>query len=142
MKNEYPRQPCVAVGAVVFNAGRVLLVRRGHPPSQDLWAIPGGSVKLGETLQAAAQREIMEETGLSIRAREPVFSFDYIETDEDGRVRFHYVIVDLAAEYIAGDLKAGDDAAEARWILPAQLKTLAVNATTRQLLKEHFGFGG
>ena len=65
----------VAVGAVVFNDKRVLLVRRGQPPSEDLWAIPGGKVGLGETLQAAAEREIREETGVSIRALEPVMPF-------------------------------------------------------------------
>ncbi|MBW2439133.1 MAG: NUDIX domain-containing protein, partial [Deltaproteobacteria bacterium] len=59
----------VAVGAIVFENDRVLLVRRGQPPSQDLWAIPGGRVKLGETLQEAAEREILEETGITIRAR-------------------------------------------------------------------------
>ena len=100
-KNDYPGHPRVAVGAVVFKDERVLLVRRGQPPSEDLWAIPGGSVEIGETLQEAAEREILEETGIKIRAGEPVFTFDVIERDRTGKIRFHYVIVDLVADYTA-----------------------------------------
>ena len=115
-ENGYPQQPVVAVGAIVFEKDRVLLVRRGQPPSQDLWAIPGGRVKLGETLQEAAEREILEETGIRIRAGEPVYTFDYIERDGTSRPRFHYVIVDLRADFIDGELRAGDDAADVRWV--------------------------
>jgi len=137
----YPKRPRVAVGAVVFKDDRVLLVRRGRAPAKGMWAIPGGSMELGETLQAAAEREIFEETGIVIRAGEPVFTFDVIERDEDGRIRFHYVIVDLLADYIGGALHAGDDAVEARWVSEQALSGLNISSRTRQLLKERFGFG-
>lgn len=140
-KNEYPAQPRVAVGAIVFKDKRVLLVRRGKPPAMDLWAIPGGSVEICETLQRAAEREILEETGITIKALEPVFTFDYIERDESGCARFHYVIIDLTANYISGEPRAGDDAAEARWISPEQMSALSVSSKTRQLLKTRFNFG-
>jgi len=117
-ENRYPGHPRVAVGAFVFKDNRVLLVRRANPPSEDLWAIPGGKVRLGESLKDAAEREIKEETGISIRAQEPVFTFDHIERDGDDRIRFHYVIVDLKADYISGQPRPGDDALEARWISP------------------------
>lgn len=136
----YPDTPCPAVGAVVFKHGAVLLVRRGNAPARGLWAIPGGRVRLGETLQAAAEREILEETGVVIRAREPVFVFDAIERDADGRVQFHYVIVDLAADYLHGEPRAADDAADARWITPAELADLDVNPLTRRLLADQFKF--
>lgn len=140
IENSYPDKPNVAVGAVVFKEERVLLVRRGQPPSEDLWAIPGGSVEIGETLQQAAEREILEETGITIRAEEPVFTFDVIDRDRAGKIRFHYVIVDLAAVYVAGDPKAGDDAAEARWVTAQEIDELPVSAPTVKLLKGKFGF--
>ena len=140
-RKEYPDHPWVAVGAIVFKDSQVLLVRRGKPPAQDLWAIPGGSVEICETLQRAAEREIFEETGITIQALEPVFTFDYIERDEFGCARFHYVIIDLAADYVSGEPRAGDDAAEARWVSSQEIATLKVSSKTRQLLKERFDFG-
>ena len=140
-KNNYPDLPRVAVGAIVFKDKQVLLVRRANPPSQDVWAIPGGNVQLGESLQQAAEREILEETGVRIQAGAPVFTFDYIDRDGAGRVKFHYVIVDMVAEYLSGEPQAGDDAADARWVSPRAIKTLKVSAMTRKLLKTQFGFG-
>ena len=137
----YPGQPCVAVGAIVFKDNKVLLVRRGKPPAENLWAIPGGRVEIGETLREAAEREILEETGITIRALEPVYTFDVIEQDTGGRTRFHYVIVDLTADYIRGEPRAGDDAAAARWISSDELAALKVSSKTRQLLKTRFNFG-
>jgi ADP-ribose pyrophosphatase len=129
------------VGAVVFKEGAVLLVKRGHPPARGVWAIPGGSVRLGETLPEAAERELLEETGVVIRAGDPVLVFDVIERDRGGAVRFHYVIVDLSAEYVCGDPRPGDDAADARWVSADELTDLDVNPATRRLLAEQFNFG-
>lgn len=137
----YPNHPQVAVGAIVFERDRVLLVRRGNAPAEGIWAIPGGKVELGETLQEAAEREIREETGLTIRAHDPVFTFDLVERDDNGRVRFHYVIVDLSADYISGDPIPGDDALEARWISYQEMKDLKVSNPTVYVLKKFFGFG-
>jgi len=133
--------PRVAVGAIVFKDDRILLVQRGKPPAADCWAIPGGSVELGETLQQAAEREILEETGATIRAREAVFTFDVIERDPDGMVRFHYVVVDLMADYVAGDLQAAGDAIDARWVAPTELALLRVSPATLDLLRRRFRFG-
>ena len=140
-EGSFPKRPVIAVGAVVFNDKRVLLVRRGQPPSEDLWAIPGGKVGLGETLQAAAEREIREETGVSIRALEPVYTFDHIERDETGRIRFHYVIVDMRAEYLSGAIRSGDDAREARWVSAEEIANMTVSSRTRDLLHQQFQFG-
>lgn len=137
----YPDSPRVAVGAVVFKDHRVLLVQRGQPPGQGLWAIPGGSVKLGETLQQAAEREILEETGVVIVAQKPKCTFDVVDRDDNGQVRFHYVIVDLTAEYISGEPRPGDDAADVRWIAAQELSSLEVSASTLALLRETFQFG-
>jgi 8-oxo-dGTP diphosphatase len=133
-KREYPERPVVGVGAVVVHEGRVLLVKRGVAPSKGLWAVPGGALELGETLQQGAEREIMEETGVTIRAREPVYAFDFFERDQDRRMRFHFVIVDVAADYIQGDVKGADDAVEARWLSPEELDRLPVSKNTLTLL--------
>lgn len=140
-RSAYPDLPRLAVGAVVFKDRQVLLVRRGRPPGQGQWAIPGGNVRLGETLQQAAEREVLEETGVKVRARQPVYTFDLVERDAGGRVRFHYVIVDLAADYIDGDPRAGDDALEARWVPAGGLEALGVSPNTRSLLRREFKFG-
>lgn len=125
----------VGIGAVVIRDGRVLLIRRGVAPGRGLWAVPGGSLELGETLQQGAEREILEETGITIRAREPIYAFDFFERDPDGRIRFHFVIVDLAADYIRGDVKGADDALEARWLAPGDLDHLPVSKNTLKLLR-------
>ena len=132
----YPERPRVAVGAVVIDDDRILLVRRAKAPSEGEWAIPGGSVELGETLQQAVEREIKEETGVTIRARNPFYTFDVIERDDTGGIRFHYVIVDLMADYISGELKANDDASDARWTSFEELEQIALSPSTRDLLKE------
>ena len=137
----YPQHPRPAVGAVVFKGDRILLVKRGQPPAQGQWAIPGGNIQLGESLQAAAQREILEETGITIKASKPVYTFDAIIEDDDGRIRFHYVIVDLLAEYVKGELRPGDDAADARWVAADELPALNVSAPTLKLLREQLNFG-
>jgi len=137
-KSVYPDAPRPAVGAVVFKNNEVLLVKRGKPPAEGSWAIPGGSVRLGESLQAAAEREIREETGVIIQAGEPIFVFDTIERDDAGQVRFHYIVIDLIAEYVSGEPVPGDDAADARWISASDMDTLEVNIRTRGLLNKFF----
>ena len=137
----YPDSPKVAVGAVVFKERKVLLVLRRNPPAENQWSIPGGCVELGETLQEAAEREILEETGISIRAGETVYTFDVIERDDNGRIRFHYVILDLAADYISGEVKAGDDAVDVSWFSSEDVNDRRVSPATRRLLKECYGFG-
>ena len=137
----YQNYPRVAVGAVVFKEDKVLLVLRGKPPAEKQWSIPGGCVELGETLQEAAEREITEETGIVIHAKKPIYTFDVIERDEDGHIRFHYVIVDLAADYVSGELRAGDDAVDVSWISHKDLNNRNVSDATRKLLEQCYGFG-
>ena len=136
----YPEVPQVAVGAVVFQRGKVLLVLRGLPPSQGLWAIPGGRVEIGESLQAAAQREVLEETGVKVKAGEVVYTFDVIERDACNRVKYHYIIIDVLAELLEPDhvLHAADDAVDAAWFTLAEINQpdLNISTTTRKLLQQ------
>lgn len=134
--------PQLGIGAVVFHQQRVLLVKRAKPPSAHQWAIPGGRVLAGETLQQAAEREIMEETSVRIRANQPVYTFELIEHSTTGELAFHYVIIDLDADYIDGAPRAGDDALEARWFERHELAGINLNQATEKLLREYYHFTG
>ena len=126
---EYPDAPRVGVGAVVLDGDRVLLVQRGQPPSQGKWSLPGGLVHLGERLEDAVRREVTEECGLSVRVLDVCGVIDRIVRDPAGAapvgaapcVRYHWVIVDYGAEPAGGVLRAGSDAADARWVPLADL---------------------
>ena len=119
---EYPVAPMVGVGAVVFLADRVLLVRRSKAPLAGEWSLPGGAVELGETLEEAVVREVVEEAGLRVKPLQAVKAFDHIERDDDGRIRFHYVLVDflcrIDSESFAEptELRHGSDVSDARWV--------------------------
>jgi len=132
--------PVLGVGAIVFRDDCILLVKRKHPPEPARWAIPGGKVRFGENLCKAAEREIHEETGIIIKAREPVYTFEVIERDVGERTMLHYVVIDLLAEYVAGQPEANDDALDAAWVDRATFNNLDVNESTKALLREKYNF--
>lgn len=139
---EYPRAPLVGVGAVVIRDGEeVLLVKRKYEPGKGLWSIPGGLVELGERLRDAVRREILEETGMEVEVEELLDVIDNIVRDEDGRVRFHYVLVDFLAKPLEGSPRASGDAEEARWFKREELKPGELTRTAARLL-EKIGFLG
>lgn len=121
MPRAYPSRPVVGVGAVVWKDDRVLLARRGHPPRQGSWTLPGGAQDVGETVAETAAREIREETGLDIDIVDVVAVVDLIERDEDGRVAYHYTVIDVLAEWRAGEAVAADDAEAVAWVHPDDL---------------------
>ena len=123
---EYPDAPRVGVGAVILDGDRVLLVKRGQPPSQGKWSIPGGLVHLGERIEDAVRREVMEECGVPVRLLGLCGVIDRVRLApenglESSRVHYHYVIVDYVATIEAGVPRAGSDAAEVRWVPIAEL---------------------
>jgi mutator protein MutT len=136
MKREYPERPLVGVGAVIVEAGRVVLVRRAAEPMAGQWSIPGGLLELGETLRAGAAREALEETGLQVEAGEVLEVLDRIVPDASGKPRYHYVLIDFLCRCIGGELIAGGDAAEARWVRESELEGLGVAEAAVQVIRK------
>lgn len=117
----------VGVGAVVVRDGRVLIVRRAHEPCQGEWTLPGGHLHLGESLFDAVRREVKEETGLEAHPAAIVETFERVHRDPDGRVRYHFVIVDFVCESPGGEAVAGSDAEAVAWVTVAELDAYGVS---------------
>ena len=128
MKREYPESPLVGVGAVIVDdhreEKRVLLIRRGTAPLLGEWSLPGGVLECGETLREAVVREAREETGLVVETGEMLGVYERVIRGEQGRVRYHYVLIDFLCRPVGGDLNAGSDAADVRWFTRDELPTL------------------
>ena len=137
---------------MIVDSGRVVVIKRGRPPLMGQWSIPGGLLELGEIVREAVAREALEETGLVVDVGEMVEPrgtivgqpdsgagsvlgvFDRIVPDEAGKVRFHYVLVDVLCFVKSGELKAGEDAAEARWVTGEELQELSIESAARETL--------
>jgi 8-oxo-dGTP diphosphatase len=118
---EYPERPVVGVGAVIEQDGRVVLIRRRFEPLAGQWSLPGGTLELGETLEAGTAREMLEETGLVVEIGPVIEVFDRIMYDDEKRVRYHFVLVDYLCWPISGELKAGSDVDGAVFAGPDEL---------------------
>jgi ADP-ribose pyrophosphatase len=136
MPREYPTHPIPAVGILVVHNQRVLLVQRGREPAYGRWTIPGGVIEVGETLHDAARREMREECGVVVEPSRVLQVYEPIVRDDDGRVRFHYVIIDVLARYVSGEVQHADDALDARWVRVDELEALNVMSEAAQLIRE------
>lgn len=117
----YPTHPQIGIGIILLRGEDVLLIRRGKPPGAGQWSLPGGRQELGETAEAAARRELREETGLECSTLTMVAHADSITSDETGRIEYHYTILDFAGRYEGGEAIPGDDAAACAWVSPDEL---------------------
>ncbi|MEK6986837.1 MAG: NUDIX hydrolase [Candidatus Thermoplasmatota archaeon] len=133
--NEFPERPIPAVSALVFRDGSVLLVKRRDEPNQGRWSPPGGSVELGETVEEAAARETMEETGVAVRPIRVVDVREFLDRNGDGRIRWHYVLVNVLCEYVSGEPYPATDADNARFIPLKELGEYEVTATAQEALE-------
>ena len=141
MNREYPDRPLVGVGGVVVHRNRVLLIQRGGEPLRGEWSIPGGVLELGETLEAAARRELKEETGLEVEPLEVLKVFDRIMR-EGSRVRYHYVIVDYACRLKGGRLAPASDVLEARWVRRQDLPQYHLSKKATSVVLQAFQYFG
>ncbi|OLB83417.1 MAG: NUDIX hydrolase [Acidobacteria bacterium] len=138
MKREYPETPLVGVGAVILDQGRVVLVKRKFPPLAGDWSIPGGRLKIGETLREGVVREAREETGLTVDPVELLGVYDRLLLDEAGRILYHYVLIDFLCRRLTGELQASGDADDARWFSPEEIEKVSLVADTAQVIRLGF----
>jgi ADP-ribose pyrophosphatase YjhB (NUDIX family) len=127
----YPDHPILSVHPIVFKDDRILLVKRAHEPSKGLWSIPGGKIELGETIQAAAQREIGEECGIEIEILSVIQVEDHIIKDKRGRTQYHFVLVFTLANYLSGRIRPASDAEQVRWVEEEALGQLEMHPLAR-----------
>ena len=139
---KFPDRPVAGVGAVIVDQGRVLLVKRGHAPLKGEWSLPGGAVELGETLEAAVAREVLEETGLVVDVGPVVEVIDRVHRDADGRVEYHYIVVDYLCEMsgpAGAGPAAGSDADDVQWVPIEDLAALRVQPTAIAVIHKALG---
>jgi 8-oxo-dGTP diphosphatase len=135
---QFPDRPIVSVGAVIVDGDRVLLIRRGHEPLKGAWSIPGGVVELGETLTEALVREVREETGLDVDVGPVLEVLDRVHRNSDGRVEFHFVIIDYLCAPRGGALACGTDADAAEWTPRGALSACELTAPLRRVIEAAF----
>ena len=134
MAREYPAHPVVGVGAVVVRDGKALIIKRAHEPRKGEWSLPGGLLELGESLQDAARREIKEETSLDIDVGPVIETFDRVHRDEQGRIRYHFVIVDFVCWANGGEAAAGSDAEAVAWVTADEIDGYQINAHAKAVI--------
>ncbi len=132
--------PVVGVGAVVVRDGRALIVRRAHEPRKGEWSLPGGLLDLGESLVDAARREIKEETGLDVDVGPIIETFDRVHRDAEGRIRYHFVIVDFVCWSDRGEAVAGSDAADVAWVTLGEIDRYGVNAHAKAVIEKGLAY--
>ena len=132
---EYPERPLVGVGVILVKDRQILLVKRGHEPNKGMWSIPGGLIKLGETAEEAAIREVREETGLEVSIGAVAGIFNVIIKDSDSKIKYHYVIIDYFGEVVGGMLRPGTDVTDARWFWLDEIGDVETSPTVRKALE-------
>jgi mutator protein MutT len=137
MKRLYPTQPLTGVGAIIICDGRMLLEKRQNDPGKGKWSIPGGLVELGESLEQTVIREVEEETGLQVEKPEHVDIVDQVNFDENGKIKYHFIIIDYFVRLKGGTLKAASDAAELRWVKLEEVENYDLTKAFRAFFRKN-----
>jgi 8-oxo-dGTP diphosphatase len=128
--------PIVGVGAVIWNdRDEIVLIRRGQEPRRSEWSIPGGKLEWGELVRDGILREVQEETGLVVEILGLIDVVDSVRGDSSGAVLHHYVLIDFSVRHLSGELAAGSDAAEARWVPVTALAEYSLWTETRRIIE-------
>jgi len=133
----YPEQPLVGIGAIIICNGKILLEKRKGEPGRDKWTVPGGLVELGESAEQTVMREVKEETNLEVEQPELVDVVNSVTTDENGKIKYHFVIVDYFVKLKGGTLKAADDAAELRWVEFSEVENYDLTRSFREFFRRN-----
>jgi 8-oxo-dGTP diphosphatase len=134
MNRRYPEKPMVGVGAIIFRDDSVLLIQRGREPSRGKWSIPGGLVEVGESLQNAVAREVFEESGLDVVVRDLVVALDRVIHDADGKIEYHYVLLDFLCEAGPGEPAPASDVLNCAFVPIEDLPRFILTAGTEQAI--------
>jgi mutator protein MutT len=137
VKRRYPKQPVVGVGAVIIQNGKILLEKRKSEPGRGKWSIPGGLVELGEDISQTVVREVEEETGLEVYEPELIDVVDNVVRDDDGEVKYHFVIIDFFVKLKGGKLNASSDAEELRWVPLGEVEKHDLTKTFRAFFQRN-----
>jgi len=137
VKRLYPDQPVVGIGAIIIKDGKIVLIKRGNEPSKGKWTIPGGLVELGESLEAAVIRETEEEVCLDVDKPSLIGVVDNVDLDEQGKVKYHYVIIEYLVQVIGGTIQAASDAEELRWVPFDEVESYNLTASFRRFFKNN-----
>jgi len=137
LKKEYPKQPIVGVGAIIIHNGKMLIVKRGSDPGKGKWSVPGGLVELGETVKEAVEREVLEECNLKVEASHLIDIVDNIIRDKNGRIKYHFIILDFFAKLRGGKLKPNSEIIEAKWVPIDEVEKYDLTNTFKEFMKRN-----
>jgi mutator protein MutT len=138
LRREYPERPIVGVGGVAIHEERVLLIRRGSAPLEGEWSIPGGMLEIGETILEGVQRELLEETAIEVKVLDLIEVFERVTRDDEGRLKYHFVILDYLCEAVRGEALAGSDVTDVAWARETELGGYSLTPTATRVIQKAF----
>jgi mutator protein MutT len=138
LRREYPERPIVGVGGVVIREEQALLIRRGSAPLEGEWSIPGGMLEIGETIWEGVQRELLEETAIEVRVLDLIEVFERVTRDDEGRLKYHFVILDYLCQVVRGEARAGSDVTDVAWARETDLAGYSLTPTATRVIQKAF----